>query len=127
MVPRLLLILIASLLFGAVHAAERAEAPDQKAQAVASAWLSLLDTEKFEASIPFLKAQIRNEPRDKVVDRLRQIREPLGKFLSRKSQPLSIVPEPFQQGVQILEYESTFQSGKAQLERVSLILEPDGE
>jgi len=105
--------------------------PEQLAQASAESWLALTDSGKYAQSwdeaAQFFKAAI---TKDKWQDALHQVRDPLGKLVSRKlasaTYTKSLPGAPDGEYV-VIKYETSFENKQSATETVTPMLDKDGK
>jgi hypothetical protein len=118
-----------TLLFCALASAQAK--PEQLAQTSAESWLALTDSGKYAQSwdeaAQFFKAAV---TKDKWQDALHQVRDPLGKLVSRKlasaSYTKSLPGAPDGEYV-VIKYDTSFENKQTATETIVPMLDKDGK
>jgi len=121
---------IALVTLAAAVAASGEDKPEVVAEKASQSWLAVVDAGKYgeswdQAAQSFKKAVTQ----DKWIGALKQVREPLGKAVSRKLKGTEYLENPPNGPAGkyvIVQYDTNFENKKPTIETVSLTLESDG-
>ncbi|HBC86111.1 MAG TPA: hypothetical protein DCZ94_04065 [Lentisphaeria bacterium] len=107
-----------------------ADEKENKAVEAAKAWLTLVDSEKYNESWDAAAEYFRNAvKKDKWQEMVSPIRKPLGKLVSREIDTKTYateLPGAPDGEYYILQFKSSFENKKSAVETVTVMLEKDG-